>query len=273
MSCTLCGTVTSELDGKCTFCRARDRFWVVLDDLPPELRGWAISNLRIWTGIIQEEHEKFVTLLKQKEIVNQSAAPKSAGPRLPSKSPSKGREVSEKEKAIDLKEEESRVSPASKKAGVKELEIEAEEEEGKYSSSSKGPKSRVDTRSSRPRSRKRSRSRRRRDRSKSRRSKTRKERSRSRRGQQKDKEETGKEKKAKPSVRPPKTPSRSPPRDRGGPPPKQPPVARRGGAPPSVARPTGRYWSGHLKEWQREPQYWGTNKGRKKKEDQYYFRR
>ena len=273
MSCALCGTPTPELDAKCTFCRARDRFWLVLDDLPSELRGWAISNLRIWTGIVQEEHEKFTTLLRQREIVNNTAAAKSAGPRLRSQSPSQGRSVDPKDKAVDLKEEETRTSPPSKRAGVKEIEGVVEEEEGKHSSSSKAAKPKADTTSSRPRSRKRSRSRRRRDRSKSRRSRTRRDRSRSRKGRANDRGEGGKEKKAKPSVRPPRTPSRSPPKARGGPPPKRPPVERGSGPPAPVARPTGRQWTGTLRQWQRQPQYWGINKGQKKKEKQYYYRR
>ena len=201
MSCALCGTPTPELDAKCTFCRARDRFWLVLDDLPSELRGWAISNLRIWTGIVQEEHEKFTTLLRQRELVNNTAAPKSAGPSLASHSPSQGRSVDPKDKAVDLKEEETRTSPPSKRAGVKEVEGVVEEEEGKHSSSSKAAKPKADTTSSRPRSRKRSRSRRRRDRSKSRRSRTRRDRSRSRKGRTNDRGEGGKEKPSHPSDR------------------------------------------------------------------------
>ena len=303
MSCTLCGVRTSEPDSKCTFCRARDRFWVVLDELPFELRGWAISNLRIWAGIVQEEHEKFTSPLKQQEVVDNTAAPKSAGPSLVSKSPTEGRELNLNDKASDSRKEGPQTSPKGGEEavegpdkswiepkrekdrnrsprgspGVEELDL--PEGEGKYSSGSKAPKEEEEKSK-----RKRSKSDKRRERSRSKRSGRRRRRSSSRRprspkverekGRSSHQAGQDKEKKAKPSVRPPRTPSRSPPGNRGGPPPKQPPVARRGGPPPPEQRPTGRQWSsGPFQAWQRQPQFWGTNKGRKKKEEQYYFRR
>ena len=261
------------------FCRVRNRWWAVLDDLPVQLRGWAVSTVRIWTGILQEEAEKFQEAVRQREEAESTAAPKSAS--LAVHTPKEGSEAGgERERPdkswIDPKKEKD--SNKSPKGAPGVVELSPVEEEGKTSSASKPAKeerkaSRKRSRSDRRRERSKSR-RSRRDRSRSRRSRHKERRSRSRRDHRGEKKEEGggKERKAKPSVKPPKTPSRSPPRARGGPPPKEPPV-RRGGPPDPVARPTGQNWSGPIKAWQRAPQYWGVNKGQKKKENQYYYRR
>ena len=53
----LCTIQCAEADVVCGFCRARDRFWRTLDNLPVRRRGWGIQNLRIWTSIVKEELE------------------------------------------------------------------------------------------------------------------------------------------------------------------------------------------------------------------------
>ena len=278
-ACRLCEILTPEIDGTCVFCRVRNRFWHSLDRLPVRARGWAINNLRVWTGVIEEESDKFEEAESAKRAAEATTAPKSAPA---SKSGSTPREGSVEEPTnqpdkswISPKKEEVRRGEKPSPRGLVDVES---AEEGKTSSASKPAKeerkaSRKRSRSDRRRERSRSR-RSKRDRSRSRRSRHKERRSRSRRDHRGERREEGggKERKAKPSVRPPKTPSRSPPRDRGGPPPKEPPV-RRGGPPDPVPRPTGRGWSGPIKAWHRAPQYWGVNKGQKKKENQYYYRR
>ena len=266
--CRDCGLSSGD-EATCIFCRVRTRWWTVCDDLPVPLRGWAISSIRIWTGILQEESEKFHESQRQREEAERTASPKSASLAAPANTPKKGSEpqgeVDRPDKSwIEAKKEKDVNKSPKGSPGV--VDLSPLEEEEKASSGSKV------VRENRKTSRKRSRSRRRRDRTRSR-SNKRRRRSSSRRART-PKEDRGrdKEKKAKPSVRPPRTPSRSPPRNRGGPPPKEPPVPRSSGPPAPVARPSGRYWTGSFKAW-REPQYWGTNKGRKKKENQYYGRR
>ena len=273
--CRLCGVHTPEPDGKCSFCRVRDLFWLGLDELPVSLRGWASTNLRIWGGIIREELDKFLEVERQKKAAEDTTASKAASLAVPQGAPSErgaGEAVERPDKSwIVPKQEKDRNKSPKGSPGVEDVNLPEGEE--KYSSESKVRKEEEGKK------RQRSRSKRRRERSRSKRSRGRRRRSSSRKastpekGRRSHHSEQGKEKKAKPSVRPPKTPSRSPPRDRGGPPPKQPPVERRAGPPPPEPRPTGRYWSGQFKSWQREPQFWGVNKGRKKKEDQHYFRR
>ena len=277
--CRLCRILTQEPDGKCNFCRARDLFWLGLDDLPVALRNWATTNLRIWGGIVREEHDKFLELERQRKEAEDSTASKAASLAVPQKAPLDRGAEEESEKPdkrwIEPKQEKDRNRSPRGSPGVEEIDL--PEGEGRHSSSSKVPKEEEKSR------RKRSRSDKKRERSRSKRSRRRRRRSSSRKprtpkaesekGQSSQHQGRDKEKKAKPSVRPPRTPSRSPPKSRGGPPPKEPPVARHHGPPPAVQRPSGRQWSGHLQEWQRQPQFWGTDKGRKKKEEQYYFRR
>lgn len=274
--CSQCGVRTGEPDFVCTFCRVRTRWWTTVDSLPIGLRGWCISNIRIWTGIVQEEIDRFEEIEKAKASVTATATSKSASPVVRGDTPTKG----SKEEAADrpdktwIAPKKEGDKPRSPKGAPGVEEIDSPAEEGKHSSGSRQHKEEKTPR-------KRSRSERKRDRSRSKRSRHRRRRSSSRRSrhpkEDRDKKrehsEKGKEKKAKPSVRPPRTPSRSPPGDRGGPPPKHPPVERRGGPPDPVARPTGRAWSGTFKAWQKAPQYWGVNKGVKKKENQYYYRR
>ena len=281
MVCRECGLSSGD-DTICTFCRVRNRWWHTLDDLPVALRGWAISTVRIWTGILLEEGEKYLESQRVREEAEKTAAPKSASLVGPSRTPSEGspkrKETEKVDKSwIDPKREaDATKSPKKTTGSPGVVDLSPGEEEGKTSSGSKAAKEDKKT------SRKRSRSDKKRDRSRSKRSRRRRRRSssprprsskrekdRDRRSDQADK---GKERKAKPSVRPPRTPSKSPPRSRGGPPPKEPPVERRGGPPDPVARPTGRDWSGPIKPWHRAPQYWGVNKGQKKKENQYYRR-
>ena len=258
MSCTLCGASTTDLDRKCTFCRVRDHFWVTLDDLPPELRGWGVTNLQIWSGIIHEELDKYKAVLAQRREGEATAAPKSRAlsPGQRPEAPRQGSKEVEKEKSPLVKREEERhQSPAGKPAGVKDLE-DSPGAEGKYSSSARGG---AERRRSAERKKASSRSRRRRSKSRSRRRRKRSKSRVAREEKPKDKveEDRGKEKKAKPSVRPPRTPSKSPPRRTRPPSPKP--------------RPTGQGWSGPISSWQRDAAYWGTNKGRTKKEKQYYF--
>ena len=270
--CTQCGIRCGEPDQVCTFCRVRTRWWTTVDSLPLGLRGWGISNIRIWTGIVQEELDRFEEAEKARAAATATAASKSASPVVRTKG-SKEQEADRPDKSwIAPKKEGDKPNSPKETPGVEE--VGSPVEEGKCSSGSKQLKEDKTPR-------RRSRSARKRDKSRSRRSHRRRRRSSSRRSRltkedkdkKKEQAEKGKEKKAKPSVRPPRTPSISPPGDRGGPPPKQPPVERRGGPPDRVARPEGRAWSGPIKPWQREPQYWGVNKGVKKKEAQYYYRR
>ena len=278
--CSECGLLAGEGELTCTFCRVRTRWWTVLDDIPVGLRSWAISTVRIWTGIIQEEADKYLEFQRAREAAENTAAAKSASLAKPPSAPKEGSEKKEEAERPDkswIKPKEEKDRPKSPGGSPGVVEIVGVEEEGKTSSGSKvlkedqkTPKRR--SRSDKRRERSRSRhSRKRRKKSSSPRSKPAKEdRDRSRK---RDQPVRDKEKKARPTVRPPTTPSRSPPKGRGGPPPKEPPVARHYGPPPAVQRPTGRQWSGPIQAWHREPQYWGTNKGRKKKEEQYYFRR
>ena len=251
-----------------------------MDELPPALRGWCISNIRIWTGIVQEESDKYVELRKLREEAEKTAAPKSASVVNTEQTPKKGSAGEKEEEQPDkswLKPKQEKDHNNSPKGSPGVVDLSPGEEEGKTSSGSKIVKE--DKRISR----KRSRSDKRRDRSRSKRSGKRRRRSSSHRhrvsrgekdrGRRSGQSDKGKERKARPSVRPPRTPSKSPPRCRGGPPPKQPPVERREGPPEPIPRPTGRDWSGPFKPWHRAPQYWGVNKGQTKKEKQYYYRR
>ena len=56
--CKLCEIRTAEPEGICLFCRCRNRFWHSLDRVPVRARPWALTNLRVWTGVIEEECEK-----------------------------------------------------------------------------------------------------------------------------------------------------------------------------------------------------------------------
>ena len=222
--CSQCGVRTGEADQVCTFCRVRTRWWTTVDCLPLGLRGWGISNIRIWTGIVQEEIDRFEEAEKARAAATATAASKSASPVVRGGTPTKGSKEQEADRPdkswIAPKKEGDKPNSPKGTPGVEE--VDSPGEEGKYSSGSKQLKEEKTPK-------KRSRSARKRDRSRSRRSRRRRRRSSSRRSrhtkEDKDKKreqsEKGKEKKAKPSVRPPRTPSRSPPGDRGGPPPKQ----------------------------------------------------
>ena len=182
-----------------------------MDALPIGLRGWCISNVRIWTGIVQEEIDRFEESEKARASATAAAVSKSASPVVRGETPTKG----SKEQEADLVPKKEGDKPNSPKGTPGVEEVDSPGEEGKYSSGSKQPKEEKTPK-------KRSRSARKRDRSRSRRSRRRRRRSSSRRSRhakedqdkKKEQSEKGKEKKAKPSVRPPRTPSRSPPGDR-----------------------------------------------------------
>ena len=73
MHCRDCGLLCAgEQESLCTFCRTRNRFWEILDDL---LRGWAINSLRIWTSILQEEGDKRQEHLRLQEEAGKTTAP------------------------------------------------------------------------------------------------------------------------------------------------------------------------------------------------------
>ena len=266
MLCRDCGLLTSgETEAVCTFCRSRTRFWTVCDDLPVGLRAWAVSSLRIWTSILQEEAEKFQEHKRLQEEAGKTAASKAKSPAT-NPSPGPGRAeaeegTSEPDKAwVETKREEEKASsPIKKESSPTEAE-----EEGKHTSSSKAyPRDQK-----RP-SRRQSRTRSRRHRDKKRASKTRsrsgRRHRRSSRGEaagesaRRDREARPAELRARPSVRPPHTPSKSPP-GRHEPPSRTPPIIR-----PAVKR-----WDGKPAAWKLQPQYYGENKGAKKRERHWY---
>ena len=259
--CRLCEIQTAEVEGTCVFCRARNRFWHSLDRLPVVARGWALTNLRIWTGVVEEECEKLEEAREAREAAESTTAPKSAPASKNANTPREGSGQEKDDKPdkrwISPRREEPRSGEKPSPRGVVDIEG---TEEGRTSSASKPEKEKRDkskrrsnSRQRRPRSRSRSRHRRRRDKTSSPRT--------GKKEKKAESEDRGKGKKAKPTVKPPTTPSRSPARE------------RRTGPPSPVARPQGRQWSGPIRTWQREPQYWGQNKGRGKKERQYYFGR
>ena len=67
MHCRDCGLLCAgEHESLCAFCRTRNRFWFILDELPVSLRGWAINSLRIWTSIQREINIKNTSAYKKK---------------------------------------------------------------------------------------------------------------------------------------------------------------------------------------------------------------
>ena len=258
--CSLCRIQCADTDSICIFCRARDRFWRSLDLLPVRARGWGLQNLRIWTGIVEEELERLAEAEKQQAAAEGTAAPKSGSAVVSDPKPT------EKVDKSWLKPKEERApSPGTSRPGL--VEIGGDEEEGKFSSGSKPEKEKERHRSSRRRSSRRSRSRRHSHRSRSRKDRKRKKATSSegRRKSPRKEPEGERERKVKPSVRPPRTPSRPPPR-RSPPKPKPPkrlPVAK------AKQRPTGRDWQGPATGWKLDPSYYGVNKGVKKRERHY----
>ena len=268
MRCTACGLLTNGEEDLCTFCRCRNKFWVVLDDIPVPLRGWAINSLRVWTSVIAEESDKFHEAQKKREALESTAISKAKSP-APSGTPEAGSENTEKaeeepkpDKAwVSTKREEE----ASRSSPVGEVRVREEAEEGRYSSSSRPIK-----KDSRQRSRRRSHTRSRSRNQRKRKSKTRSRSRQRRRRDSRDKKERESrpskpvevertEQRARPSVRPPKTPSRSPP-GRHQPPKKVPPIIR-----PAVKK-----WDGRVPSWKLHPRWYGENKGAKKRERHYY---
>lgn len=140
-------------------------------------------------------------------------------------------------------------APSSGTSRLGLVEVDAEEE-GKHSSGSKPEKEKDRQRPHRRRSSRRSRSRRHSRRSQSRRDRRRRRPTSSDAEKKTPKKdaEVGKERKAKPSVRPPRTPSRSPPKPK---PPKRLPVAK------AKERPSGSYWQGPARGWKLDPSYYG----------------
>ena len=266
MLCRDCGLLTSgESEPVCTFCRSRTRFWTVCDDLPVGLRPWAVSSLRIWTSILQEEAEKFQEHKRLQEEAGRSAASKAKSPAT-NPSPGPGRkeveeDTSEPGKAwLEPKREEERPSsPVKKESSPTEVE-----EEGKNTSSSRALP-RDQERPSRRKSRTQSKGRRERKRASKTRSRSRRRHRRSSRGEtagestRRDREARPAELKVRPSVRPPHTPSESPP-GRHEPPSRTPPITR-----PAVKR-----WDGKPPAWKLQPKYFGENKGAKKRERHWY---
>ena len=216
--CSLCRIQCSDTDSICVFCRSRDRFWRTLDLLPVRARGWTLQNLRIWTSIVEEELERLAEAEKQQTVAEGSATPKSGSAVVSEPKP---------EEKVDkswVKAKEER-APSSGTSRLGLVEVDGQEEEGKHSSGSRPEKERDRRRSSRHRSSRRSRSRRRSYRSRSRRDRRRRRPTSSDAEKKAPKKDTeaGKEKKVKPSVRPPRTPSISPPKPN---PPKRLPVAK-----------------------------------------------
>ena len=177
MRCTACGLLTSGEEDLCTFCRSRNCFWLVLDDIPVPLRGWAVNSLRVWTSVIQEESDKFHEAQRKREAVESTAISKakrlasSGTPERGSEATEKVEEESKPDKSwISAKREEE----ASKASPVGEVSGQEETAEGRHSSSSKQVKEEP-RRRSRRRSRTRSRSKRERKRKSKTRSRSRQE--------------------------------------------------------------------------------------------------
>ena len=265
MRCRDCCLLCGEAESLCSFCRTRNRFWYILDDLPVQLRSWATNSIRIWTSILQEEADKHQEHLRLQEEAGKTTAPKAKSP-ASTVSPGPGRaEGREEEEHLDKswvepkREEEAPKSPVKKEVSPAEAA-----EEGKNTSSS-----RVHLRDRDRQSRRRSKTRSRGRREKKRASKTR---SRSRRRHRRSsREEAASEPaprtseavptdhRARPSVRPPHTPSQSPP-GRHIPPSRTPPIIR-----PAVKR-----WDGKPAPWKLQPKFFGENKGAKKRERRWY---
>ena len=265
MVCRDCGLLCGEQEVLCAFCRTRNRFWFILDELPVSLRGWALTSLRIWTSILQEEADKHQEHRRLQEEAGKTTAPKAKSPASttsPAPGRTEGEEVEERQDkswVAPKREEEETRSPDQRERSPAEVE-----EEGKHTSSSKGHRRDPDP-PSRRRSRTRSRGRRERKRASKTRSRSRRRPRRSSRKEEASepvpriREAVPADLRARPSVRPPHTPSQSPP-GRHHPPSKTPPIIR-----PAVKR-----WDGKPAAWKLQPKYYGENKGAKKRERHWY---
>ena len=145
--CTQCGIRCGEPDQVCTFCRVRTRWWTTVDSLPLGLRGWGISNIRIWTGIVQEELDRFGEAEKARAAATATAASKSASPVVRGETPTKGSKESEADRPdkswIAPKKEGDKPNTPKETPGVEE--VASPVEEGKFSSGSKQPQRRQDS--------------------------------------------------------------------------------------------------------------------------------
>ena len=139
MLCRDCGLLTSgEAEVVCTFCRSRTRFWTVLDDIPVGLRAWAVSSLRIWTSILQEEAEKFQEHKRLQEDAGKTAASKAKSPATnPSPGPGRSEAVDEAERPDKSWIEPKREEEETKSPILRESSPAEGEAEGKNTSSSR----------------------------------------------------------------------------------------------------------------------------------------
>ena len=111
-----------------------------MDDIPVGLRSWAISTVRIWTGIIQEEADKYLEFQRAREAAENTAAAKSASLAKPPSAPKEGSEKKEEAERPDkswIKPKEEKDRPKSPGGSPGVVEIVGVEEEGKTSSGSK----------------------------------------------------------------------------------------------------------------------------------------
>ena len=237
MHCRDCGLLCAgEHESLCAFCRTRNRFWFILDELPVSLRGWAINSLRIWTSIQREINIKNTSAYKKKRA---RQLPLRRKARLQQFLLVRGERSQQKAKSAQTRRGWS--------LSVRRTRQKSNQEGGKSSRGGRRGQAYqfLEGPSSRPRSaaRRRSRTRSRDETIKKRASKTRSSIRRRRRRSSRDEaaseplcreaEPAPTDLRARPSVRPSRTPSRSP-SGRNNPPARTPPIIR-----PAVKRTEG----------------------------------
>lgn len=121
--CRACGLLTGEANQLCTYCRVRNRFWAVADDLPAELRSWGVTTLRIWTGILQEEIDKHQESQQTQADAQKTVRPKSGSPGVPETAPVAGSQPVKKEETKTLPEETPKTGSEEEKKDLPEEKV------------------------------------------------------------------------------------------------------------------------------------------------------
>ena len=119
--CVVCKKAIAAADGHCEHCRVIRRFLIVVGRAPDQLSPWLCNQVRIWTGLVEEESDKYKTILAQHEAAASAASSKACPPtKVQEGTPRQGSEEDKKgrgeEEKIEVKEEPGQ-SPAREPEG------------------------------------------------------------------------------------------------------------------------------------------------------------
>ena len=113
-TCDICKDAPAEIDGRCPPCRVINKLLGATTRVPPQLKGWLVDQVRIFTAVVEEETAKAEVQAEQFRKAAEAATPKASASKGVGSAPRPGSLEETKEEQGGAEEDKTEVEETKK---------------------------------------------------------------------------------------------------------------------------------------------------------------